>query len=451
MVFFYRTGIFLYNLIIYVFVFFNEKARLWVDGRNGIFDKIADQVDAGRKHTWFHFPSLGEFEQGRTVMERYKEEWPDRHIIITFYSPSGYEVRKNYPLADHVFYLPIDTPRNAKKFISLINPDQVFFIKYDFWYFYFKELNRLDIPLYVISAIFRPNQVFFKSYGAFFRKTLSFVTHFFVQNQESIDLLKSIGLLNASISGDTRFDRVLKVANDAKDLPLIADFVGGKDTLVAGSTWPPDLQLLSAFHQAHKRWRIIIAPHDINAQSIKDTLELFPDALLYSQLKAKENVSKNEDATSEESDRRLKEEIFLSRERFPALKQEGASSKLSPKTPKVLIIDNVGMLSSLYRYGEVTYIGGGFGKGIHNTLEAAAYGRPVIFGPRYEKFQEAKDLIDVVAAFSVSNEKDLIWVMERLMDEDFRINVDGAAKEYVYFNAGATERIIGYLKGLVKS
>ena len=411
MVFLYRISLFLYSILIRLLAPFNDKARKWVIGRKDLFDRIAEEVDFSKKHTWFHFPSLGEFEQGRTVLERYKEEWPDRRMIITFYSPSGYEVRKNYPLADHVFYLPEDTPRNAERFVELINPEMVFFIKYDYWFYYFREISKRKIPLYLVSAIFRPNQVFFKSYGGFFRKTLSYVTYFFVQNQDSIDLLKSIGLENASITGDTRFDRVMNIVNEAKDLPIIADFVGGKETLVAGSTWPPDVEMLSAFHNVHRRWRIIIAPHDINPQSIQDALDKFPDALLYSQLKEGEPIP-----------------------------------EVSGKKPRVLIIDNVGMLSSLYRYGDVTYIGGGFGRGIHNTLEAAAYGRPVIFGPRYEKFQEAKDLINVVAAFPIENEKDFIWIMKRLMDEDFRINVDGAAKEYVYFKAGATERIIAYLK-----
>lgn len=411
MVFFYRLGLFVFNTLISFVAFFNQKAYKLMKGREGVFERIAREVNANETHTWFHFPSLGEFEQGRTVLERYREEWPDRKVVITFYSPSGYEVRKDYPLADHVFYLPSDSPSHAKRFIELINPDQVFFIKYDYWYYYFRELNEKGIPLYLVSSIFRSNQIFFKFYGSFFRKTLRYVTHFFVQNEESIALLKSIGLENATRTGDTRFDRVMEIVNHARDLPFVADFIGGKNTLVAGSTWPPDVEVLSAFHEVHKRWRIIIAPHDITKQSIKDTLAKFPDALLYSQLKAGE-----------------------------AIPEAGG------KKPKVLIIDNVGMLSSLYRYGDVTYIGGGFGKGIHNTLEAAAYGRPVIFGPRYEKFQEAKDLIKVVAAFSISNANDLIWVMERLMDEDFRINVDGAAKEYVYFQAGATERIITYLK-----
>ncbi len=411
MVFLYRISLFLYSILIRLVAPFNDKARKWVIGRKDLFDRIAKEIDVSEKHTWFHFPSLGEFEQGRTVLERYKEEWPDRRILITFYSPSGYEVRKNYPLADHVFYLPEDSPRNAERFVELINPEMVFFVKYDYWFYYFREINKRKIPLYLVSAIFRPNQIFFKNYGSFFRKTLSYVTYFFVQNQESIDLLKTIGLENASITGDTRFDRVMNIVNEAKDLPIIADFVGGKETLVAGSTWPPDVEILSAFHTVHRRWRIIIAPHDINPQSIQDALDKFPDALLYSQLKEGEPIP-----------------------------------LISGKKPKVLIIDNVGMLSSLYRYGDVTYIGGGFGKGIHNTLEAAAYGRPVVFGPKYEKFQEAKDLIKVVAAFPIENEKDFIWIMERLMDEDFRINVDGAAKEYVYFKAGATERIIAYLK-----
>lgn len=410
MVVFYQIGIYLFSILIQVFSLFNSKAKKWVEGRKEIFQKIENEV-SGEKTTWFHFPSLGEFEQGRTVLERYRDEWPQRKIVVTFFSPSGYEVRKNYPLADHIYYLPIDSASHAKRFIELINPQEVFFTKYDYWYFYFKELSENNIPLYMISSIFRPGQVFFQFYGSFFRKTLSFVSHFFVQNEESVDLLSSINLNNVTITGDTRFDRVMEVVNQAKDIPVIADFVAGKDVLVAGSTWPQDTKLLCAFHQEHKRWRMIIVPHDITGDSINDALAKFPKALLYSQLKAGKNYSVDTD-----------------------------------KEAKVIIVDNVGMLSSIYRYGDVCYIGGGFGKGIHNSLEAAAYGRGVIFGPKYQKFEEAKDLVKAVAAFPVKNEKDLIFVMQRLMDQDFRINVDGIARDYVYSKAGATERIISFLK-----
>lgn len=411
MVVFYQFGIFLFSALIRVFALFNTKAKKWVKGRKGIFEKIESEVDCIEKTTWFHFPSLGEFEQGRTVLERYKEEWPERKIVVTFFSPSGYEVRKNYSLADYIYYLPLDTAKNAKRFIALINPQEVFFTKYDYWYFYFKELHERNIRLYMISSIFRPSQVFFQFYGSFFRKTLSYVSHFFVQNEESVELLKTINIENVTVAGDTRFDRVMEVVDQAVDLPIIANFVEGKDVLVAGSTWPQDTKLICSFHQKHKRWRIIIAPHDITGDSINDALAKFPEAKLYSQLKADESYAVHTD-----------------------------------KKTKVIIIDNVGMLSSLYRYGDVCYIGGGFGKGIHNSLEAAAYGRGVIFGPKYQKFQEAKDLVKAVAAFPVKNEDDLNFVMQRLMDEDLRINVNGIARDYVYSKAGATEKILAFLK-----
>lgn len=411
MLFLYRFGLLAYTFIVRFAALFNDKARKWSQGRKNIFNKIAKEVDPNHAYTWFHFSSLGEFEQGRTLLERHKEEWPDKRIIITFFSPSGYEVRKNYPLAEHVFYLPIDSPQHARRFIDLIKPEQVFFIKYDYWYYYFRELKRRNIPIYLVSAIFRPNQIFFKSYAGIFKEVLGYVRYFFVQNELSIDLLKSIGIENASITGDTRFDRVMQLVKEAKDLPLIVDFIDDRDVLIAGSTWPPDLELLQAFHEAHKRWKVIIAPHDVTPQSIKEALGKFPHALLYSQLRPGEAIPITEG-----------------------------------KKSHILIIDNVGMLSSLYRYSDVSYIGGGFGKGIHNVLEAAAYGKAVLFGPRYEKFQEANDLVKAVAAFPVQDAKDFIWTMERLMDDDLRINVEGTAKEYVEIHAGATEKIIAFLK-----
>ncbi|MNK27923.1 3-deoxy-D-manno-octulosonic acid transferase [compost metagenome] len=392
----YNISILIYGLLIKFASLFNVKAKLFVNGRKDFFERIAVKANAIENPIWFHFASLGEFEQGRPVLEKIKSTNPQEKIIVTFFSPSGYEIRKNYALADGIFYLPLDTPTNAKKFIETIKPKMAIFTKYEFWPNYFKALASKKIPLYIISGIFRPNQVFFKWYGGFYRNVLKCVDYFFVQNEESATLLKSIGINNVDISGDTRFDRVFENAQQPKQLPIIEQFCGSDQVLIAGSTWPDDEKLLVDLATKYPNWKIIIAPHEIHASHISEIEKLFPQASKF--------------------------------------------SELNPKKPdhQVLIIDNIGMLSSLYQYGKIAYIGGGFGIGIHNTLEAAAFGLPVIFGPNYHKFQEAKDLINIRAAKSIRNTGELVSAFEY-----FNKNESGKiASSYVAEKKGATDIII---------
>ncbi|NMN37918.1 MULTISPECIES: 3-deoxy-D-manno-octulosonic acid transferase [unclassified Pedobacter] len=405
----YIIGIRLYTLLIRIFSLFNPKAKLFINGRKNVYTQIAQKINPSEKHIWFHFASLGEFEQGRPVLEKLKALYPAKKIVVTFFSPSGYEIRKNYALAD-VFYLPIDTPAHAKRFIASINPEMAIFTKYEFWHFYFKELKDRGIPLYVISGIFRESQAFFKWYGSFYRNILKSVTYFFVQNEESKNLLKSIGLNNVTINGDTRFDRVYENAQSPKQLVLIESFIGNSPTLVCGSTWPEDEKILSALPEKYPNWKFIIAPHEIHESHIES----------------------------------IEKQFSVGSARFSVFSTQLAdeSSQISALKSQILIIDNIGMLSSLYQYGNVAYIGGGFGTGIHNTLEAAAFGLPVIFGPKYDKFQEAKDLIDIGAAKSISSAEELIDAFE-----GFAKNEDAAkqAKRYVTDKKGATDQIISMI------
>ncbi|SMC79720.1 3-deoxy-D-manno-octulosonic acid transferase [Pedobacter africanus] len=409
MLWLYNIGIQLYALLIRIFSTFNTKASLFIQGRRNIFARIAQKIDNRQKHIWFHFASLGEFEQGRSVLEKIKEQYPEKKIVITFFSPSGYEIRKNYALADGIFYLPLDTASNAKKLIAAINPELAIFTKYEYWYYYFSELNKNNIPLLIISGIFRPGQVFFKPYGGFHRKMLTFVNHFFLQNQESMTLLKTIGIQNATLSGDTRFDRVAAHARSAKKLDLVQSFCGTQPVLVAGSTWPPDEQLIAKLCKAHPDWKFIVAPHEIGETHINEIEKLFPEAVKYSALQKTTNAAVG--------------------------------------NQQVLIIDNIGLLSALYAYGKIAYIGGGFGAGIHNTLEAAAFGIPVIFGPRYDKFQEAKDLIALGAAKSISNWDELSTAFNELGKNK---EAGLIAKDYVNAKTGATDQIVNFLSGYFK-
>lgn len=405
----YILGIQVYAFIIRIFSLFNLKAKLFIRGRKNVYQQIAERIDASQKHIWFHFASLGEFEQGRPVLEKLKEKYPSKKIVVTFFSPSGYEIRKNYALAD-VFYLPLDTKYHAKKFIDAVNPEMAIFTKYEFWHFYFNELHLRGIPLYVISGIFRPSQAFFKWYGSFYRKMLSAVTYFFVQNEESKNLLKSIGIDQVTINGDTRFDRVFENAQTPKKLDLIEAFIGNSPTVICGSTWPEDEKILSALPEKYPDWKFIIAPHEIHESHIESIEKHFPvGSIRFSVFSSQLNVG---------------------------------HSKISDLKFQVLIIDNIGMLSALYQYGKVAYIGGGFGAGIHNTLEAAAFGLPIIFGPKYDKFQEAKDLIALGAAKSISIAEELISVFD-----DFKENTEAAiiAKQYVKDKKGATEQIISMI------
>lgn len=402
MLWLYNIGISFYGLIVSAFSIFNSKAKLFIEGRKNIFDHIEKTIDGTKKHIWFHFASLGEFEQGRPLLEKVKELHPQKRIVITFFSPSGYEIRKNYALASGIFYLPLDSAGNAKRFISLINPEMAIFTKYEFWYHYFKTLNDQQIPLYLISGIFRPNQIFFRWYGSFHRRILGFVDHFFVQNTESVNLLKQLQLENASLSGDTRFDRVAENALSPKKVTLVENGWINKPVFVAGSTWPADERLIAVLIQQQPDWQFIIAPHEIDEAHIHDIEKLIPGALRYSNL------------------------------------HNGKA-----ETAQTLIIDNIGLLSSLYQYASIAYIGGGFGVGIHNTLEAAAFGIPVIFGPKYDKFQEAKDLIALTAARSIETESDLSAAFTH-----FRAHKEAGkiAQKYVNEKTGSTRQILEFIE-----
>lgn len=393
----YNIGIQIYSMILRLFSLFNAKAKLFVEGRKGLLDKISSTIDSNHAHVWFHFASLGEFEQGRTVLEKIKTAYPDKRIVITFFSPSGYEIRKNYPLADGVFYLPLDTARNAKRFIDAVNPEVAIFTKYEYWHHYFNVLYKRNVPLFIISGIFRSNQIYFKFYGGFYRSILKKVAHFFVQNEVSKTLLADIGLINTTVSGDTRFDRVFSNAENPKAIRQIEDFCQDKPTMIAGSTWPADEKLLVKLIDKMSEWKFIIAPHEIHNSRIEDLSSQLQGSVKYSQL--------------------------------------GYASS----DAQVLIIDNIGLLSSIYQYGRVAYIGGGFGVGIHNTLEAAAFGLPVIFGPNYHKFEEAKDLLKIGAARSISNEEELFSAFH-----DLTRNTTPAetARNYVSSKKGSTDVIL---------
>nr|WP_121270838.1 glycosyltransferase N-terminal domain-containing protein [Pedobacter schmidteae] len=408
MLWLYNIAIQLYSLLIRILSPFNTKASLFINGRKHIFDKIAKKVRPNTPHIWFHFASLGEFEQGRPVLEQLKTAYPEKKIVITFFSPSGYEIRKNYTMADGVFYLPLDTPGNAQRFIQTVQPELAIFTKYEYWYHYFKALHQHNIPLLIISGIFRPNQIFFKSYGSFHRKMLGYVTRFFVQNNESIALLKTIDIQNATLSGDTRFDRVAENAALSKRLDVIGKFCGDMPVLIAGSTWPEDEQLIAQLCKMHPNWKFIIAPHEIGIHHIREIEKLFPEAIKYADF----------------------------------------AVDISEHHPQVLIIDNIGMLSALYAYGKAAYIGGGFGAGIHNTLEAAAFGIPVIFGPKYDKFQEAKDLIQLGAAKSINNLNELEVAFSTLTTS---VDSGQIAKDYVNSKTGSTDQIVQYLAKFMRT
>lgn len=410
MLFIYNLGIQCYHFIIVISQAFNPKAKAWVKGRKNLFNKIKQEVNPEKQHIWFHFASLGEFEQGRPVVEKVKKDYPDYPIVITFFSPSGYELRKNYALADHVFYLPLDTKKNAKQFVDIINPKLAVFTKYEYWFHFFNELNRRTVPLIVISAIFREDQLFFKWYGSLHRSMLRKVSRLFVQDAASISLLENIGVKHATIGGDTRFDRVAANADQPTEFQLVRAFCEEAKVFIGGSTWPDDENLIAKVVGEFTDWKFIIAPHEIKPEKLKSFEGILPanSYIRYSELKEKG---------------------------FPAGK----------KTQRVLIIDNIGMLSSLYQYGHIAYIGGGFGVGIHNTLEAAAFGIPVIFGPNYKRFLEAKMLLAEKAAFTIKNEIELVQTMTQLQDEGLRQESGNAASQLVMNNTGATEAIFSYL------
>jgi 3-deoxy-D-manno-octulosonic-acid transferase len=405
MTFLYRTGIYLYSLTSHIASPFNTKAKQFVKGRKNWQKKLAEKIETNARYIWIHCASLGEFEQGRPLIEAINEHHPEYRIILTFFSPSGYEIRKNYPLTDIVSYLPVDTPKNARKFLQITNPEKAFFVKYEYWHFYISELKKRNIPLYQISAIFRKDQLFFKTskLGKWYRKMLFQFTYIFVQDKRSEELLSSIGITNASISGDTRFDRVAAIAAGSKNLPLVEKFRGDSKLIIAGSTWKPDEELLAAFINNAEDVKLVIAPHEVSAANINRLQQLLKKpAVLYSEAENKDLLAQ-----------------------------------------QVLIIDSIGLLSSLYRYGNVAYIGGGFGVGIHNILEAATFGLPIIFGPNYQKFKEAVDLKQRGGAFAVNGYSELVSALKKLIEnKNFLEKSSSVSKKYVEENVGATLFII---------
>jgi len=405
--FIYNSFIFLYSAAIHIASLFNSKAKLWVSGRNNIFHKLkSDLLLSGSNPIWFHCASLGEFEQGRPLIEKIKKVNKDQKIILTFFSPSGYEIRKKYPEADHIYYLPLDTPSNAKRFLEIVNPKAAIFIKYEFWFNYLNELKKRNIPTYLVSGIFRKDHYFFKFYGYWFRKQLNSFTYFFLQNENSEKLLNSIGYKNCLVTGDTRFDRVSGIAKNVRSFPLISQFKQHHSLLIAGSTWPHDEKIISEWYAntafQTQRFKIIIAPHEISEGRISSIQSNFKGKILKFSQANEQNIN---DAD-------------------------------------ILIIDNIGMLSSLYQYGTIAFIGGGFGKGIHNILEAATFALPVIFGPNYHKFTEAKELIHFGGAFSISDVHEFEKTMILLNDEEVIRTASHISKNYVESRVGATDKIV---------
>ncbi|MDP4224163.1 MAG: glycosyltransferase N-terminal domain-containing protein [Bacteroidota bacterium] len=407
MKFVYNIGILILNLLVRLAAPFNSKVRLWVNGMKDWKTKLSNAANPGNRNIWIHCASLGEFEQGRPLIEALKKEKPDVSIILTFFSPSGYEIRKNYQQADYVCYLPADTPRNAADFISAVNPALVIFVKYEFWNNYILELSRRNIPLYLISAIFRPDQHFFKWYGTFFRKVLSRFQHFFVQDRESMELLSGIGITNVTVTGDTRFDRVARIAETAKEIHQIKQFRGEQKLFLSGSSWPGDEAIVAEYINRYPgRMKWIFAPHEIGAGNIERLEKLFTTSAV----------------------------------RF---------SQFSEKTSdaRVMIIDNIGMLSSAYRYASVAEVGGGFGAGIHNILEAACWGMPVMFGPNYRKFREAVELIELGGAKSFRNYQEFSDILDNfLTDGSLYLKAAETAGQYVRINTGATSKIMAEIK-----
>lgn len=402
----YNLIIALYDLAVHIISPFSRKPRKMMKGHWVVYELLRQQLEPGYHYIWFHAASLGEFEQGRPLMEKIRASYPEYKLLLTFFSPSGYEVRKNYRGADIVCYLPFDKPRNVKKFLDLVNPCMAFFIKYEFWKNYLDELHSRRIPVYSVSSIFRKGQIFFKWYGGTYRDVLRNFDYLFVQNERSKRFLAKIGINRAMVVGDTRFDRVLQIRQEAKELPLVELFKGKAMTFVAGSSWQPDEDLFIEYFNTHPEMKLIIAPHVIDENHLVE---------------------------------------IVSKLKRPYVRYSRADEKNVLKAD-CLIIDCFGLLSSIYRYGEIAYIGGGFGVGIHNTLEAAVYGIPVIFGPKYQKFQEAVQLIENKGAYCIKNYVELKVLLDRLMtDDEFLRDTGYRAGSYVTDNAGATDKILSVI------
>ncbi|MDR0891371.1 MAG: 3-deoxy-D-manno-octulosonic acid transferase [Mediterranea sp.] len=400
----YNLAIVLYDFAIHLAAPFSRKPRKMMKGHWVVYQLLRQQVEPGAKYIWFHAASLGEFEQGRPLIEKIRATHPTYKILLTFFSPSGYEVRKNYRGADIVCYLPFDKPRNVRKFLGITSPCMAFFIKYEFWKNYLDELRRRRIPVYSVSSIFRRDQIFFKWYGGTYRNVLKDFDCLFVQNEASKRYLAKLGISRVKVVGDTRFDRVLQIRSEAKALPLVERFKGdNRFTFVAGSSWGPDEDLFLEYFNTHPEMKLIIAPHVIDENHLVE---------------------------------------IVSKLKRPYVRYTRADEQNVARAD-CLIIDCFGLLSSIYRYGEVAYIGGGFGVGIHNTLEAAVYGIPVIFGPKYQKFQEAVQLIETGGAYSINTYEELHALLDRLHTDTAFLQATGThASRYVTDNSGATERVM---------
>lgn len=406
----YSLFILLYNTILLIISPFHKKAGLMIKGRSNTIENIKQGFKPSDKVAWFHASSLGEFEQARPLIEEFNKKHPEYKILISFFSPSGYEVRKNYSLATKVVYLPGDSPKNARRFLEALNPDIVFFIKYEFWFNFIYHIHKRNIPLYQVSLILREKQYFFSWYGSWFREQLKKFDILFVQNQKTQDLLNRFGINSSIINGDTRFDRVNDISKNSKSFPIIEDFINSKPCLLCGSTWERDEEVIAkAIELSDKSIKIIIAPHEIDLGHINSIRERFPSSILFSNIE-------NE---------RIKDII----------------------DKRILIIDSIGILSSLYKYSSLAYIGGGFGVGIHNILEAATFGKPICFGSNYSKFREAEDLISLKGAYSIKDENELSsWIVSMLEDSELYKSACLSSMNYVRDNIGASKVILDNIK-----
>ncbi|MDF1672725.1 MAG: glycosyltransferase N-terminal domain-containing protein [Vicingaceae bacterium] len=405
MTFFYKISIYSYFVAVRIASLFNKKAKLWVDGRVNIFEKIENKVNPQDKIYWFHCASLGEYEQGKPLIEKLKTRDKSIKVLVTFFSPSGYENKKNDALIDYCFYLPFDSTNNAKKLIELIKPEKVFFIKYEFWFYYLKELSQNKIPTYLVSGVFRKSQLFFKWYGYTHREMLQFFTFFFVQNERSYQLINKLGFDNVLITGDTRIDRVYENSLTPKKIPLIEKFKADKKIIVAGSSWQPEEKILCDYiSSSDKEFKYIIAPHNVSKPHIAEIEKLLGDST---------NFIKYSDATEE---------------------------NITQHT--ILIVDNIGILANVYQYTDIAFIGGGFKGALHNVLEPASFGNVVLFGKKHSKFHEAEDLLTNQAAYEVTYTDDLIAFINHLLVDNNLSTTQNAAKEYITNGIGASNLIL---------
>ena len=419
----YNFVIFLYSCGVAIASLFNEKVRKMWRGEREAVRILKEKVDPQAKYVWFHAASLGEFEQGRPLMERLRRDHPEYKILLTFFSPSGYEVRKNYESADIVCYLPLDTVGNARRFLRAVRPVMAFFIKYEFWYNYLHILKHRGVPVYSVSSIFRPNQVFFRWYGRQYGRVLKCFTHFFVQNEQSRELLATLGIHDVDVVGDTRFDRVLQIKEAAKDLPVIEQFISDNishstlhtpQIFVAGSSWPPDEEIfLRYFNGRHPEWKLIIAPHVIDESHLQQ---------INLHLKNRKVV------------------------RYTSVIGEFPNNISDLRNADVLVVDCFGLLSSIYRYATICYVGGGFGVGIHNVVEAAVWGKPVFFGPNNQRFMEAQELKNCGGGIEIGSYDDFARQMDEFAADPQALATRGqTAAECVSRRSGATDRIFSYL------